>query len=251
MRTPQRQRYLYQYFGGLISRYPRLVHWLANRLSTDHFQGLPLTVLVGLLIMNIMVFSEVAENLVNSEPMVRVDGWFTQLLFQERVRSISRLLYAITWLGSGYVTVSMALLGSFILYRQKKRRNIWILWVLMAGIGLFVQVGKRTFVRKRPAQVAYYTETGYSFPSGHAATAMTLYGLLGYWLVRGHRPTRNRWLVGIGAIGLIGVVGFSRIYLGVHFLSDVLGGYLLGLCWLIVGIVLTEWQGNAHQANTR
>ncbi len=250
MTTRQRQRYVYRYFGGLISRYPRLVNWLADRLSTDHFQGLPLTVLIGLLIMNVMVLSEVAENLVNSEPMVRVDGWFTQLLVHGRVRSISRLLYALTWLGSGYVTVSMALLGSIILYRQRKERSIWILWVLMAGIGLFVQVGKRTFVRKRPAQVAYYPETGYSFPSGHAATAMTLYGLLGYWLVRGRRPIRNRWLVGIGAIGLIGVVGFSRIYLGVHFLSDVLGGYLLGSCWLIVGIVLTEWQENSQPANS-
>ena len=121
-----------------------------------------------------------------------------------------------------------------------------ILWILMAGVGLFVQVGKRTFIRARPTEVAYYTESGYSFPSGHSATAMTLYGLLGYWLVRGRRRIQNQWLVGICAIGLILVVGFSRIYLGVHFLSDVLGGYLVGACWLIVGIVLTEWQRTTH-----
>ena len=181
-----------------------------------------------------MVLSEITENLVNSEPMVQVDHGFTQWLFRERSTPVSQLLYALTWLGSAYVTIGLTLIGSFVLYRQKKGRNMVILWILMAGVGLFVQVGKRTFIRARPTEVAYYTESGYSFPSGHSATAMTLYGLLGYWLV------------GICAIGLILVVGFSRIYLGVHFLSDVLGGYLVGACWLIVGIVLTEWQRTTH-----
>ena len=76
---------------------------------------------------------------------------------------------------------------------------------------------------------------------------MTLYGLLGYWFIRGTRQNRNRGLIGVAAVSLILAVGFSRIYLGVHFLSDVLGGYLLGACWLIVGIVLTEWQRTTHQ----
>lgn len=71
---------------------------------------------------------------------------------------------------------------------------------------------------------------------------MTLYGLLGYWWMRRLRKTRSQVWVGIAATTLILLVGFSRIYLGVHYLSDVLGGYLLGVCWLIIGITLTEWQ---------
>ncbi|GAB4038413.1 phosphatase PAP2 family protein [Spirosoma gilvum] len=242
MTTQRLQHLIHQRFSRLSTQYPTLVRWLAERLSTDHFRGLPLTVLIGLLLVNVMVLSEIAENLVNSEPMVQVDHGFTQWLFQERSKPISQLFYALTWLGSPYVTISLTLLGSFVLYRQKKSRNILILWVLMVCVSLFVQVGKRTFIRERPVEVGYYTETGYSFPSGHSATAMTLYGLLGYWLVRGRKRIRNRWLVGFSAVSLILVVGFSRIYLGVHYLSDVLGGYLLGACWLIVGIVLTEWQ---------
>ncbi len=242
MTTTQLEHLIHRRFNWLASRFPGFTRWLAARLSTEQFRGLPLTVLAGLLVVNGLVLSEIAENVVNSEPMVNVDQWFTQLLFQSRAGSLSRILYVLTWLGSGYGTVGLSVVGSYVLYRQKKKRNILILWLLMAGIGLSVQLGKRTFVRRRPAQVAYYAEVGYSFPSGHSATAMTLYGLLGYWLVRGRRRIRNRWLVGLGAAGLILVVGFSRIYLGVHFLSDVLGGYLLGACWLIVGIVLTEWQ---------
>ena len=78
---------------------------------------------------------------------------------------------------------------------------------------------------------------------------MTLYGLLAYWLIRRYARTRTRVAIGLIAICLILAVGFSRIYLGVHFLSDVLGGYLLGICWLIVGIVLTEWQRTKHPAD--
>ncbi|MBN8826576.1 MULTISPECIES: phosphatase PAP2 family protein [unclassified Spirosoma] len=246
MTTNQLQHHIHHRFGRLAKHFPRFVGWLAERLSTDHFRGLPLTVLAGLMVVNVMVLSEITENLVNSEPMVQVDHGFTQWLFRERSTPVSQLLYALTWLGSAYVTIGLTLIGSFVLYRQKKGRNMVILWILMAGVGLFVQVGKRTFIRARPTEVAYYTESGYSFPSGHSATAMTLYGLLGYWLVRGRRRIQNQWLVGICAIGLILVVGFSRIYLGVHFLSDVLGGYLVGACWLIVGIVLTEWQRTTH-----
>ncbi|WP_026262386.1 phosphatase PAP2 family protein [Spirosoma panaciterrae] len=241
MTTQRLQHLIHQRFSWLSTRYPAIVRWLAERLSTDYFRGLPLTALLGLLVVNVMVLSEIAENLVNSEPMIQVDQGFTQWLFQERSTSISQLLYALTWLGSAYVTICLTFVGSFVLYRQRKGRNILILWLLMAGVGLFVQVGKRTFIRERPVKVGYYRESGYSFPSGHSATAMTLYGLLGYWLVRGRRRFQHRWLVGTSAAGLILVVGFSRIYLGVHFLSDVLGGYLLGACWLIVGIVLTEW----------
>jgi len=248
MTTNQIISQLYNRFGRLAGRHPVAVRWLATRLTTEQFSGLPLTVLAGLLLVNVMVLSEVAENIVNAEPMVRVDLWFTKTLFQARGTGLSTFFYGITWLGSLPATIGFALLGSVLLLRQHKRRNVFILWSLIGGVAIFVQVGKRTFVRERPLQVAYYPETGYSFPSGHSATAMILYGLLAYWLIRQRRTGRNRVGIPVAVVSLIVMVGFSRIYLGVHFLSDVLGGYLLGLCWLIVGIVLTEWQRSSRQA---
>ena len=224
----------------LTTRYPALTRWLAARLTTENFRGLPLTALIALLIITVMTLSEVAENSVNSEPMVQVDTAFTDWLFRVRISSLSQFFYAVTWLGSIYATVSALVIGSVVLFWQHKRRNVFILWFIVVGMGASVQLGKRVFVRARPLQVAYYPETGYSFPSGHSATAMAMYGLLVYWFLRGVR--RYRRLIGAGGVVLILSVGFSRIYLGVHFLSDVLGGYLLGICWLIAGIVLTEWQ---------
>ena len=233
--------------GHLGKGYPTLTRWVAARLTTERFSGLPLTVLAGLLVVNVLTLSEVAENIVNTEPMVQVDQWFTHLLFQARTSQLSTFFYAATQLGSVYVTVGAVILGTIILFWQHKNRSVYILWGVIAGVTLFVQVGKRTFVRARPLEVGYYHETGYSFPSGHSATAMALYGLLGYWFIRRSHRKRNQVLIGLGAVGMILLVGFSRIYLGVHFLSDVLGGYLVGICWLIVGIALTEWQRKTRQ----
>lgn len=242
MTTHQIRIRLHKRFGQLTRRYPAVARWVAARLTTDQFSGLPLTVLAGLLLVNVMILSEVAENIVNAEPMIQVDQWFSEFLFQARSTSLSTFFYGVTWLGSLPATIGFTLLGSILLLRQHKRRNVVILWSLIGGVAAFVQVGKRTFVRERPAQVAYYPETGYSFPSGHSATAMVLYGLLAYWLIRNQRSVKRRLGIGVAAVCLILMVGFSRIYLGEHYLSDVLGGYLLGLSWLIVGIGLTEWQ---------
>lgn len=226
----------------LAIRFPAVSLWLLARLSLNQFNGLPLTGLVILLVLTGMSLSEVAENIVKTETMVVVDHWFTQFIVQARTTRMNTVMYGLTWLGSIYATVGFGLAGSLVLVWHRKRYDVLILWLLVGGVSLFVQVGKRTFVRQRPSLVAYYVETGYSFPSGHSATAMTLYGLLAYWFIRKQPSRLYQWLIGLAATSLILIVGFSRIYLGVHFLSDVLGGYLLGICWLIIGIVLTEWQ---------
>ena len=242
MTQTQITTFIHRRFAPVANRFPATTRWLAARFSTDQFTGLPLTGLVALLIISIMTLSEVAENLVNSEPMVQVDHWFTDLVVNARTSDLSEFFYGVTWFGSLYATVGAMLVGTIVLWWQRKRRNVFILWGLIPGMSGMVQLGKRTFQRDRPAQVGYYAETGYSFPSGHSATAMTLYGLLDYWFARSSYRKRSRIWLGIAAVSLILAVGFSRIYLGVHFLSDVLGGYLLGICWLTVGIALTEWQ---------
>ncbi|HEY4651419.1 MAG TPA: phosphatase PAP2 family protein, partial [Pontibacter sp.] len=114
-------------------------------------------------------------------------------------------------------------------------------WLAMAGVGLSVRYAKTFISRARPADVAYYQVEHYSFPSGHATTAMALFGLLAYLYYRSSRTKKHfRKIIVWAAVVLILLVGFSRIYLGVHFLSDVLAGYLLGLLWMLVGISLAE-----------
>lgn len=135
------------WFGSLTKRYPVLTRWLAARLATDQFTGLPMTVLCIGMGITIATLSEVAENLVNSEPMVQVDRAFTDWLFQGRVSALSALFYGLTALGSKYVTIGIGVLVSAWFIDQKRWRNLVILWLLMAGVGLCVQLGKREFNR--------------------------------------------------------------------------------------------------------
>jgi undecaprenyl-diphosphatase len=115
------------------------------------------------------------------------------------------------------------------------------LLVALGGDHVTVQLIKHLVARPRPgADIAYYLETSSSFPSGNSAIAVVLYGFLAYAAAR-EVPTRTRR----AAIALAGLLmalalGLSRVYRGVHFLTDVLAGYLVGLLWLIIGIRLAK-----------
>jgi len=113
-------------------------------------------------------------------------------------------------------------------------RRFWPdgLTLLIAGTGgALLMIGLKTlFHRPRPTEL--FTEhLGYSFPSGHSFFAVVLYGLVAYWLSRDAPPRRKRWIWGIALTAML-LVGFSRIYLGEHFPSDVAAGYAIAAPWL-------------------
>jgi membrane-associated phospholipid phosphatase len=74
--------------------------------------------------------------------------------------------------------------------------------------------------------------SGYSYPSGHSAGCIVFYGILAYFAWRHWQSTRSRALIGSGMAVVVKVVGFDRLYLGVHWLNDVVGGWLFGAFWL-------------------
>jgi membrane-associated phospholipid phosphatase len=113
--------------------------------------------------------------------------------------------------------------------RRKSARVIAIVWV--GGLGLHVSV-KLVARRKRPMLFpALARAGGYSLPSGHTVTAVVTYGLAA-WAVRRYVPEPVRWVPSVVATGIVAAVGTSRVYLGVHYPSDVLAGATLGFVWL-------------------
>ncbi|GAA4411200.1 hypothetical protein GCM10023187_36670 [Nibrella viscosa] len=226
----------------LAARYPRLSRWLLNRFDRSRFTGLPLMLLAGILLFNGYLFSEITENIINAELMVKVDQQVTQWLFQHRSVALSQFLYRLTFAGQNLIVLPLAIGVSGLLLWQRRWFDALLIWIVLAGIGLSIEIGKPVFHRVRPANMGYYTVKTFSFPSGHSATALGFYGLLLYlWLHEKIRPLW-RWTGLLACLGLIGLIGFSRLYLGVHFLSDVAGGYLLGLSWLTVGAGLRVWR---------
>lgn len=134
----------------------------------------------------------------------------------------------------GAIFLSIATVMLFLFIKNKKIglsiiSNIVIITVLN-------QLLKRILQRPRPTEFRIVEETGYSFPSGHSMVSMAFYGYLIYLIYRYIKNKYVKWtLITILSI-LICLIGISRIYLGVHYTSDVLGGFLLSISYLVVYI---------------
>lgn len=224
----------------LRQRYPKLSQFFINRFNTKLFVGLPLTLVLLVFVVNLALLSQLTESVLDSEWIVTVDKEFTSLLFDTRSNTLSQVFYAFTLLGEREAVFIIGGVASAIFLYRRNYAALFAFWLTLAGVGLTTRYGKTLISRERPVDVAYYVVEHFSFPSGHATTAIALYGLLAYFLYRHyHAHAQRKLLLWLAAV-LILVVGFSRIYLGVHYLSDVLAGFLLGALWLLVGISLVE-----------
>jgi membrane-associated phospholipid phosphatase len=124
-----------------------------------------------------------------------------------------------------------------------KRKNIWgmlLYFITVAGGGLLNLWLKSFFERERPNVNRITEADGFSFPSGHSMGSMTYYGFLIYLVIRSkYKPlSKLGWVILFGLVILL--IGISRIYLGVHYPSDVLAGYMAGSVWLFFCISLLE-----------
>jgi undecaprenyl-diphosphatase len=109
---------------------------------------------------------------------------------------------------------------------------------------------KRLFQRKRPLSPLLKAAKGLSFPSGHAIMSVTFYGLLVYMLQLSITDVFLKYLVTVLIVLLIGVIGYSRIYLRVHYTSDVIAGLLIGFLWLIISLSVLNGLENYSRART-
>jgi undecaprenyl-diphosphatase len=134
----------------------------------------------------------------------------------------------------GAIFLSIATVMLFLLIKNKKIGLSIISDIVI--ITVLNQLLKRILQRPRPTEFRIVEETGYSFPSGHSMVSMAFYGYLIYLIYRYIKNKYVKWtLITILSI-LICLIGISRIYLGVHYTSDVLGGFLLSISYLVIYI---------------
>lgn len=162
-------------------------------------------------------------------------------LFLSSIRNstIVGVFFDITLFGEVFVVVFFAVLASLFLWRKRLKKEIVALWIALIGGSATTYLLKIIIDRPRPID-AVILEDSASFPSGHATIAVAFYGFFAYLLFNNikniHTSQKYRASIILAGAVLIFLIGFSRLYLGVHYLSDVLAGYLVGLLWLLVGI---------------
>lgn len=152
-------------------------------------------------------------------------------------------------LGSGLATWIVLGVGSLVLWFTRHHISVLLLWIALLGGRLLSAELKAIFDRPRPEPLSWDLAifgspidfpASPSFPSGHAVTSVILFGTLAYLVVRLEPTVALRRLTLVVAALLILLIGLSRVYLGVHYPSDVLAGYLAGFVWATFAAFATE-----------
>lgn len=225
---------------ALVRAHPRLFGTLSRRLDRRRFQGLPLTLLGAAILYLLLLFGGLVQDVVVSDPIVALDHSVAEMIAALRT---PEWVTAAAWVsGLGVWQVVLAILLAFGLWLWLSRRRAYLppLLVSVSGSTLFAFAGKLALHRPRPTDAAVHV-VSYAFPSAHATISVSLYGFLAYvWLREVRRwPARVNIFFAWALLALM--IGASRLVLDVHFLSDILGGYLLGGMWLLVAVGWMEW----------
>ncbi|MFH1667530.1 MAG: LssY C-terminal domain-containing protein [Candidatus Komeilibacteria bacterium] len=223
-----------------IAKHEGLFLFLRRRLDKSNFFGLPLTLFGFVLLYIIFLFGGIVNGMINSATIVAADIRIENLIAIFRSVELTHFFWWITLLGIWQIVGIFALATALILWIVKKRVYILPLFLTVIGSQSFVYIGKLIFQRVRP-ETALYWENSFSFPSGHATIAVAFYGFIAYLIIRNTSKWNYRVNTFFICLLVILFIGFSRLYLGVHYLSDVWGGYLAGAIWLVLAISLAEY----------
>lgn len=216
-------------------------YFFKKRLARDNFFGLTLTLLIVGLAILFFLFGALIGNFLSLEGLVNFDNQVNNFMLAARASGLVNLFLLITGLALSWFAIGVSIVFIAILFLKKK--FVYLMPFLVSFLGGVITnfLSKISFHRIRPSG-GVYLEGSYSFPSGHSTLAVVLYGFIFYYFWKQAKThTMKNVILAIGTL-LVLAIGFSRIYLGVHFFSDVLGGYILGIIWLCAGIGLTEWR---------
>jgi membrane-associated phospholipid phosphatase len=180
------------------------------------------------------LFLAIADEIPERSRLVQVDAVLARWFELHGTEPGEAILSAVTSLGAPllYAVVIIAVL--WFAWRREWRSAIALALTTGGGVALS-NLLKVIFHRGRPATVVeFIPHPSWSFPSGHALNSVVSYGFLAVLLLDRITGRRKRMAVVIAATIMVLVIGFSRLYLGVHYLSDVTGGWIAGAAWLLV-----------------
>ncbi len=219
-----------------VARYPFMQEWLGGLFDKQASLVRPLLVLSLVFICAGWLFFGITEDVMTGDPLVRAGQSLYHLLQGLRTPWGDAVMVAITMLGDAAVTVPLAMLVFFRLLVKKDRFSALLLTITILGAFGLVTLIKEITRIPRPVDL-YGGAVHWAFPSSHATMSLVIYGFLALLSSRDLSPKR-RWLPFALSLFLVLGIGFSRLYLGAHWLSDVVGGFSLGTAWLIIMTII-------------
>jgi membrane protein DedA with SNARE-associated domain/membrane-associated phospholipid phosphatase len=224
-----------------IANHSGFVTFVKDRLSPESYLGLHLTAGLAVSAVCIWLFGVLTEDVVNNEKIILFDNWVLNNVLYFRTEVVTKIMIVITQLGE-WTTILLISLPMTIYMLIKRRIGVAIGYVTaVAGGGGLDVLLKHAIRRERPViDINLIQVGGFSFPSGHAMLSAVFFGMIAYFLIRYFRSWRTHLFIVISTTFMIFLIGFTRLYLQVHYLSDIIAGYIAGLFWLIICITGLE-----------
>jgi membrane-associated phospholipid phosphatase len=179
----------------------------------------------------LFVFGWLAEEMLEGDTQ-HFDTFVRTAIHQLATPGLTRLMQVFSFLGSVAAVTAMCLAAICVSLYFRRTRTAALLAITMLGVAALDVALKLAFHRPRPVTFFGPTPSSYSFPSGHALGSLCFYGILAAILAARLRGRGAKFCVWMAAVVLVGMIGFSRIYLGVHYPSDVIAGYCAGAVWV-------------------
>jgi undecaprenyl-diphosphatase len=238
--------------AALVAVFDKLRQAGMSRVKAIHTAlGLTLTIGLALAVLLLYGFAKLTEAVLEGETLA-FDRAIMNWMHERRAGWLDTAAIELTALGSMGVLLVVGLTLTVFLWHLEKRRHVAMIWFGVIGSVALNGVLKHIFGRDRPDVFEPLIKVGFlSFPSGHAMNSMVFYTVVGYAIAHTVGPGITRKATYATAGFVIALIGFTRVYLGVHYPSDVLGGFAAGFAWAVMCAALTEAWGKRLAASTQ
>lgn len=228
--------------AAVLERFAPQLAWVRRRLTPGSYFGLQLTIAILAFLAAAWLFGGVTEDVLSGDPLTTVDKTLEAWLSMHREEFLTSLMSAVSWLHTWPSGVAAAFFIGYVSFARAWR---WVVFSIAAVPGgMLVNTAVKTIIhRERPtlSGLSAALDT-FGFPSGHTIAATLIYGVAATYLASRTRRWELRVAFAVGAVFLVVLVATSRLYLGVHYLSDVLAAMAEGVAWLTVcHIAVNTW----------
>lgn len=197
-------------------------------------------VVAGLVVsgLSFIFFIDIAKDVLEKEVLF-IDTSISQFIYSFRTPVLTEIMQFISFLGGKFLILACTIMIGLLVWKKHKRETILFSFTVLAGL-LLNNAIKVLLQVPRPNISPIDTSDSYSFPSGHAMNSFIFYALLSYFMFHFTRNKKLSILFSIAAMSLVFLIGLSRVYLGVHYPSDIIAGFTGGFWWFITAVLIDK-----------